>query len=104
MFVKFSCAFISDLSEKISALFPVSDKISGKQPSSFCQERKLFGTGLFSNKLSLISWSKMRFKSLPLGQFFHFLLSFLLFFFVEDLVENLDGVCSSWEISSFEDP
>ena len=27
----------------------------------------------------------------------------LLFFFAEDMAENLDEVCSSWDISSFED-
>ena len=78
MFVKFSCALISDLSQKISFFFPVSDKISGKQSPSFCRERKLFGTGLFSNKLCLISWSEMRFKSLPIFQFFT-KFSFILF-------------------------
>ena len=57
----------------------------------------------YSNILFLISWSEMCFKNLALDHFFSCLLNFHLFFFSEDLVENLDEVCSSWNISSFED-
>ena len=45
----------------------------------------------------------MCFRNLLLAHFFNCLLNFHLFFFVEDLVENLDEVCLSWDISSFED-
>ena len=45
----------------------------------------------------------MYFKNLPLAHFLNCFLSFHLFFFAEDLVENLDEVCLSWDISSFED-
>ena len=53
--------------------------------------------------LSLIIWSEMCFKNLPLAHFFNCLLNFHLFFFAEDMTESLDEVCSSWDISSFED-
>ena len=45
----------------------------------------------------------MCFKNLSLVQFFNCLLDFHLLFCSEDLVENLDEVCSSWEVSSFGD-
>ena len=45
----------------------------------------------------------MCFKNLPLAHFLNCFLNFDLFFFAEDLVENLDEVCLSWDISSFED-
>ena len=45
----------------------------------------------------------MCFKYLPLAHFFNCLLNFCLLFFAEDLVENLDEVCPSWDISSYED-
>ena len=42
-------------------------------------------------------------RNLPLAYFFNCLLNFHLLFFAEDLAENLDKVCLSWDISSFED-
>ena len=45
----------------------------------------------------------MFFKNLALAHFFNCLLNFHLFFFTEDLVENFDEICSSLDVSSFED-
>ena len=45
----------------------------------------------------------MCFKNFPLAHSFNCLLNINVFFCAEDLVENLDEVCSSWDISSFED-
>ena len=45
----------------------------------------------------------MCFKNLALAHFFNCLLNFHLLFFAEDLLENLDEVCSSRSISFFED-
>ena len=45
----------------------------------------------------------MCFKNLPLAHFLNCFLNFHLFFIAEDVVENLDEVCLSWDISSFED-
>ena len=102
--VNISCGFISDIrSEKILSFFPASDKISSKYLSSFCRERKLLGTGLFSNILFLISLSEVCFKNLALVHSCNYLLNFHLFIFPEDLLENLDVVYSSWDIFSFED-
>ena len=45
----------------------------------------------------------MCFKNLPLAHFLNCFLNFHLFFFAEDLAENVDEVCLSWDISSFEE-
>ena len=68
-----------------------------------CRERKLLGTLLFSNILSLVSCSQLCFENLALAHFFGCWLNIYLFFFAEDFVENIEEVCSSWGISFFED-
>ena len=45
----------------------------------------------------------MCFENLALAHFFNCLLNFPLFFFAEDLVENINEACLSWDISFFED-
>ena len=70
---------------------------------SFCRERKLLVTGLFSYIPSLVSCSELCFKNLTLAHFFNCWLNVYLFFFAEDFVENFEEVRSSWGISSFED-
>ena len=48
-------------------------------------------------------YSEMCFKKLSFALLFNCLLNVHLFFFAEDLVGNLDEVCTFWDISSFKD-